>query len=373
MKKIAMPGLVLLLMSLTACAPVVYDATYHDHRYSPRPFVVSPVYAQTTYSYRSIYPSVASIAVTLYADRSYRGLSFAPLHLVIADGQYVAIPVRDKRGRAAKIYAHYHRQVLHFDSDKNCRTIHGSTNYRYESKWDRGHKYANLHAGKDFDLAGLHLEIRTVANAPGHTRGRAAGAALTPAAGRDWHKPAVRVPPGTHRNQAVTATTDRPNSQAPDHRHKLREARTAVASGLGRAAEAPVSNARLPQRVVTANSPETVRPSSAEQSVQVAVPQKLSPPANRTGDAVRKELDGLAKRKAQPQKIRNQARNRQVKSGEMVVKTEMVAADEAQAVSAKIRQKNLQKSVKSTAKNPNREHGRQVAAEETNEANQKLP
>lgn len=370
MKKPGMPGLVLLLLSLTACAPVVYDATYHDHRHSPRPVVVSNVYAQPTYLYRSSYPAVSSIAVTLYADHTYRGLTFAPLRLVIADGQYVAIPVRDKSGRAANIYAHYHRQVLHFDADKNCRTIHGSTSYRYDSKWGRGHKYANLHAGKDFDLTGLHLEIRTVANRTDH----AAGSAVTPAANLGRQKPAATVSPVTVRNKAATGTATRQNSQEPDDRHKLREARAAAASGIGRMTAVPVRNAKPSQRVVTATGPKNGRLSRTEQAVQAPVPAKAPPPAVRTGDGVRKEQGRIAKQKGQAQKIGNQARNRQAHSVAVATRTEVVVAGEAQEdLSAKIRENNLPKKVKGTIKNSKRVDEKQVSAEETSEAKQKSP
>lgn len=159
-------GLVLLLMSVTACVPVVYDAAYYEYR-TP----ASHVSVQSSYVYAShrkvAHQVIHPIELTLYADSSYLGLYFQPIHLVIADGGYVEIPVRNRRGRHTTIFAHYHQRDLHFDSSRNCQRIHGSSGFKYDKRWDKGHKYAHINAGKDYDLTGLRLQVR---NAPAGKR-----------------------------------------------------------------------------------------------------------------------------------------------------------------------------------------------------------
>jgi hypothetical protein len=84
------------------------------------------------------------------------------MHLTITDGQYVKIPIRDRRGRQSGIYAHYHQNNLHFDADRNCQGKHDSSSFSYDSRWDKGHLYSNINAGKDYDLTGIQLQIRKV-------------------------------------------------------------------------------------------------------------------------------------------------------------------------------------------------------------------
>ena len=152
-------GLILALVAVTACAPVVYDATYH----TPVRHVATRVtYTQPVYRHEVVYRQAQSIEVTLFADNTYLGISFSPLHLTITDGQYVEIPVRDRRGRQARIYAHYHQNNLHFDSGRNCQGINGASRFSADSRWDKGQRYSNLNAGKDYDLTGLQLNIRKV-------------------------------------------------------------------------------------------------------------------------------------------------------------------------------------------------------------------
>lgn len=81
-------GLVLMILSVTACAPVVYDAGYG--------VPASNVYVHSGYEQSTDYNEATylPIEVTLYADNTYPGVYFQPLHLVIHDGQYVEIPVR---------------------------------------------------------------------------------------------------------------------------------------------------------------------------------------------------------------------------------------------------------------------------------------
>ena len=155
MQRYGLFGLGLIMVSAVACAPVVHDASYHEYRTTPAQVAVYT-------SHTVVYPRAQTIEVMLYADRTYRGVYFQPMRLVISEGQYVEIPVRDKRGRQTRIYAHYHQQNLHFDHDRNCRALHGSARYSYDRKWDTGHRYSNLNAGKDYDLTGLHLEIRNI-------------------------------------------------------------------------------------------------------------------------------------------------------------------------------------------------------------------
>lgn len=154
-------GLVLMLMSVTACAPVVYEATYREPAGHAS---VYSTYSQPSYYYEPVYQRIHSIEVTLYADNTYLGVYFQPIHLVIADGEYVEIPIRNRRGRHRKIYAHYHQNNLHFDADRNCRKIHGSSRYKYDQRWDKGHKYSRINLGNDYDLTGLRLEIRKAPN-----------------------------------------------------------------------------------------------------------------------------------------------------------------------------------------------------------------
>ena len=162
-------GLFLMLMSVTACAPVVYDATYHKHR-TPTHVVVRATHSQPRHHHGPVYQQVHPIEVTLYAGNTYLGVNFQPIQIVITDGEYVAIPIRNKRGRQTIIYAHYHKNSLHFDSDRNCRNLNGSSRYKYDKRWDKGHKYAHINAGKDYDLTGLQLRIRNVPTGKRQTR-----------------------------------------------------------------------------------------------------------------------------------------------------------------------------------------------------------
>ncbi len=149
-------GLSLMLMSVTACAPVVYDATYR----APRGHVA--VQPQPSYHYETTYQQFNPIEVMLYADNSYTGVYLRPVQIIISDGQFVQIPVKNRRGRTDQIFAHYHRGDLHFDSNRSCQVIQGSTRYSYDKRWDKGYKYTKINAGRDYDLSGLRLQIRNV-------------------------------------------------------------------------------------------------------------------------------------------------------------------------------------------------------------------
>ena len=173
-------GLAIMLMSITACTPVVYDAT---HRAPTGHVSVQTTYTQPSYRHSTTYQQIHPIEVTLYADNHYRGVYFQPVQLVIYNGQYVEIPVKNRRGRTDKIFAHYHNGDLHFDSDRNCRVIQGSTRYSYDKRWDKGYKYTKINAGKNYDLSGLHLQIRNVKS------GKRQAKEVIPA--KVWKKPVV--------------------------------------------------------------------------------------------------------------------------------------------------------------------------------------
>ena len=162
-------GLFLMLMSLTACTPVVYDATHYQHR-TPTHVIVRSTHTQPSRHHEPVYHKVQSIEVTLYAGNTYLGVNFQTIKIVIADGEYVEIPIRNKRGRQTKIYAHYHQKSLHFDADRNCRNLYGSSRYKYDKRWDKGHKYTRINAGKDYDLTGLQLRIRNVTTGKRQTK-----------------------------------------------------------------------------------------------------------------------------------------------------------------------------------------------------------
>lgn len=280
----------LLLFTLAACAPVVYEPLYY-RAYDPTPayVVANPVHVQTTTVYHRAAPAVASIAITLYADRSWRGLTFSPLRLVLTDGQYAAIPVRDKKGRPATIYAHYHRQSLHFDADRNCRTIHGAPVYRYDSRWDHGHTYSRLHVGNDFDLNGLRLEIRSLSAGPGRAGSQAVAPAVHRPAGHErqpvvW-KPMVAVPARpaatiSARHVTTTPVVQRSRQESADltqPRAKIgKGAQSSLGAGRMTAAPGKVVRPAQPVRIVQS---KPVRPVVKESSAKVAVPTNRSRPA----------------------------------------------------------------------------------------------
>jgi hypothetical protein len=150
-----------MLMSVTACAPVVYDATHYKHRTTTH-VIVRSTHSQPSRHHEPVYHQVPSIEVTLYAGNTYLGVNFQSIQIVIADGEYVGIPIRNKRGRQTIIYAHYHQRNLHFDSDRNCRNLRGSSRYKYDKRWDKGRKYTYINAGKDYDLTGLQIRVRNL-------------------------------------------------------------------------------------------------------------------------------------------------------------------------------------------------------------------
>ena len=139
-----------ILFSLSACAPINYEATYR-----PPSGHVS--------AYRSPQAYTRPIQVTLYSDSTYLDINFKPILIVISDGEYVEIPVKNRRGRSSRIFAHYNHGNLHFDGNRKCQKIHGSTGYQYDRRWDKGYKYAYVNAGREYDFTGLRLVIR---NAP---------------------------------------------------------------------------------------------------------------------------------------------------------------------------------------------------------------
>jgi hypothetical protein len=147
-----------ILFSVASCAPINYEATYR-----PPSGHVSAYKSSQTY-YRPI-------QVTLYSDSTYLGVNFNPIQIVISDGQYVEIPAKNRRGRSSRIFAHYHHGNLHFDGNRKCQKIVGSTGYQYDSRWDKGYNYVFVNGGLDYDFTGLRLVIRNIpkgSNRPSH-------------------------------------------------------------------------------------------------------------------------------------------------------------------------------------------------------------
>ena len=153
MKKLIMLSVLSMLFSLTACAPKVYERTYYEYR----PPVHRVVVHKTKHHYRPI-------EIVLFADSKYRGRYPSPIQLVIYDGQYIEIPLYHKHGKPKRIYAHYSHGVLHFVKNRNGKGIPGSSRYNYDSRWDKGRVYGEIKVGKDFELTGFKLKVRTVSN-----------------------------------------------------------------------------------------------------------------------------------------------------------------------------------------------------------------
>jgi hypothetical protein len=147
-------GFLAILFSVTACAPVTYETTY-------RPQLGHVSVNNTHYQRGQTQAYLRPIQVTLYSDSTSTGFNFAPIHVVISDGEYVAIPVKNRRGRSSQIFAHYHQGNLHFDANRKCQKILGSSGYQYDRRWDKGYKYARVNAGHDYDFTGLRLVIRS--------------------------------------------------------------------------------------------------------------------------------------------------------------------------------------------------------------------
>jgi hypothetical protein len=148
-------GFLAILFSVTACAPVTYESTYRPPS--------GHTYVNNTYNQRGQTQAyLRPIQVTLYSDSTSTGFNFAPIHVVISDGEYVAIPVINRRGRSLRIFGHYHQGNLHFDANRKCQKVLGSSGYQYDRRWDKGYKYANVNAGHNYDFTGLRLAIRSV-------------------------------------------------------------------------------------------------------------------------------------------------------------------------------------------------------------------
>ncbi len=146
-------GFLAILFSVAACAPLSYEATYRP------PSGHATVY-NAHYQKEPSRTYIRPIQVTLYSDSTYLGVNFQPIQVVISDGEYVAIPVRNRRGRSSQFFAHYHQGSLHFDAKRKCQKIQGSTGYQYDRRWDKGYKYTHVNAGHDYDFTGLRLVIR---------------------------------------------------------------------------------------------------------------------------------------------------------------------------------------------------------------------
>jgi len=144
-------GFLLILMLVTACGPVVYDTTNRGYQVPARNASTQTHYYQKSHHQKSPYQQVHPIEVTLYTDNAYKGVYFQPIQIVIADGEYVEIPVLDRKGRHKTIYAHYDKKVLHFDSSKNFQNIRGSSSYSYDKSWIKGRKYKTVKIGKKYE------------------------------------------------------------------------------------------------------------------------------------------------------------------------------------------------------------------------------
>ncbi len=147
----------LVLFSASACAPVVYDSTYQGHITTRVHLASHDSYEQPYYRKHSNRP----VQITIYADNSYRGFYFQPIQIVVYDGDYIEIPLKNRRGHLSRIFAHYHQDNLHFDSSKSCQRIPGSSGYRYDASWDNGRKYNQLNAGSNYDLSGLRMKVHS--------------------------------------------------------------------------------------------------------------------------------------------------------------------------------------------------------------------
>ncbi len=148
--------LLFVFLSLTACAPVVYENAYYDYG-GPYYRVESRHNVNHASRLRNFYHP---IEVTLYADDTYVGFGFSPISVVIYEGDYIEVPLRDKRGRFNRAFAHYYRGELHFDKDRNCNRLKGSAAFKYDQKWGKGRKYKNAIAGMGHDYNGINIQIR---------------------------------------------------------------------------------------------------------------------------------------------------------------------------------------------------------------------
>jgi len=110
-----------ILFSIAACAPISHKATYRTSSGHVSAYTSSQNYTRP-------------IQVTLYSDSTYLGVNFQPIQIVISDGEYVEIPVKNRRGRSSRIFAHYHHGNLHFDANRKCQKIQGSTAYKYDRR-----------------------------------------------------------------------------------------------------------------------------------------------------------------------------------------------------------------------------------------------
>jgi hypothetical protein len=156
-------GLLAILFSVTACAPVVYDATYQVHR---KPSNHVSVYAahKKTHKHRPGHVYISPVEITLYPNAAYKGAYFQSIHIVITDGEYVELPVKNRRGHSSRIFAHYSQKNLHFDANKSCKKIHGSSAFKYDKGWNKGSKYTHVSAGNNYNLTGISLKIRSASN-----------------------------------------------------------------------------------------------------------------------------------------------------------------------------------------------------------------
>lgn len=157
-------GLLLVSFSLSACAPVVYDATYSEHRPSASRHTSYPSHRAASYQV------VSPVHVTLSAGSTYAGLRFQSIQFVIADGEYREVSVVTRRGRPLRFFAHYSNKYLHFDGRQACSNRQGSSGFHYDQRWSDGYSYTNVNVGNNVVFPGVNLNIRNTVKRQGVVR-----------------------------------------------------------------------------------------------------------------------------------------------------------------------------------------------------------
>lgn len=158
--------MLLALLSLSACAPVIYDGEYRDHR-SHSHYARTQIATDYRYSTRHLYPP---IELTIYAEQTYYELSLSPLYYLFYDGDFIEVPIRGRHGHNMHAFAHYSQGELHFDRDRECRRINKAPGFKYDKKWEKGHRYDNAFAGVNKELANINIKIRKASLVDERTR-----------------------------------------------------------------------------------------------------------------------------------------------------------------------------------------------------------
>lgn len=151
-----------LSIGITACAPVMYEASYYDAYVPASRVAVSSTFIQTSVHRTDRRSVIQPIEITLYAESNYRGHYFQPVHTVLPDSGYVEIPIKDRRGQHTSFFIHYHQENLHFDSSRNCQGYNSYSVFKHDDRWKHGHKYTHINTDNAYDLTGLSLHVRNV-------------------------------------------------------------------------------------------------------------------------------------------------------------------------------------------------------------------